>query len=342
MERIRTDFAETRPDFLARVWDIARAGIRDRLVLTVSAFAFISLCLFPAHTLSLLSIYGSLLPGPIVLLVLILCVIAIRTTPSTPLSMLVERLRAVPLRFYTTLVSIALFLSAFTACKIHIPAITPFYADPWIADLDFWLHGTDPWRVARALPEFASLFVDVLYSQIWFVVAFGCILHASVFASGAEFRRLAWASLFVYLVLGVAFATLFSSVGPVFYDLYYPGGRFHELIAELEGDIHAAGQKAYMNHLYHAAQSGNVVIGSGISAMPSVHVAVAFVSAWYLTSRGFLLASAGWVFAFAILVGSVYTGWHYAVDGYVSAILATLSWLVLSRRFALPVLVRAG
>jgi hypothetical protein len=64
----------------------------------------------------------------------------------------------------------------------------------------------------------------------------------------------------------------------------------------------------------------------GISAMPSVHVAVAVLFA----VLGWRTAAwLGWLFtgyACVVLIGSVHLGWHYAVDGYVSAVVAPLIW----------------
>ena len=44
---------------------------------------------------------------------------------------------------------------------------------------------------------------------------------------------------------------------------------------------------------------------------------------------------AGWSFAALILFGSVYAGWHYAVDGYLSISVVSLLWY-LTGRFVLP------
>jgi hypothetical protein len=56
----------------------------------------------------------------------------------------------------------------------------------------------------------------------------------------------------------------------------------------------------------------------GISAMPSMHVAlpVLFALVSFKANRWL-----GWLFVaytVVILVGSVHLGWHYAIDGYVS------------------------
>ncbi|WP_352458864.1 MULTISPECIES: phosphatase PAP2 family protein [unclassified Mesorhizobium] len=39
----------------------------------------------------------------------------------------------------------------------------------------------------------------------------------------------------------------------------------------------------------------------------------------------------GWTFAALILYGSVFTGWHYAVDGYASIIVVSVIWWATGR-----------
>jgi len=36
-------------------------------------------------------------------------------------------------------------MTAFSTYKSAIPKIVPFYTDPWLADLDEWIHGAAPW-----------------------------------------------------------------------------------------------------------------------------------------------------------------------------------------------------
>ena len=60
----------------------------------------------------------------------------------------------------------------------------------------------------------------------------------------------------------------------------------------------------------------------GISAMPSMHVASTVMMTLYAFSVSRIW---GWVmtaFTAVILVGSVQLGWHYAIDGYVSIVVA--------------------
>jgi membrane-associated phospholipid phosphatase len=66
---------------------------------------------------------------------------------------------------------------------------------------------------------------------------------------------------------------------------------------------------------------------SGISAMPSMHVATAVL--FFLCARGAGIAWLSWatgIFAVMIQIGSVLLAWHYAVDGYAGALLALGCW----------------
>ena len=60
--------------------------------------------------------------------------------------------------------------------------------------------------------------------------------------------------------------------------------------------------------------------------MPSIHVSTAllFFLLWRRLSR--LMGWAMGVFLVAILIGSVHLGYHYAIDGYVSIVLAGAAW----------------
>ena len=82
-------------------------------------------------------------------------------------------------------------------------------------------------------------------------------------------------------------------------------------------------------HVLGAAFGGSdLAIGRGISAMPSVHIALAvqFACAAFAIRRwfGILLT----VYAVVIWIASIHLGWHYAVDGLVAAAIVVPSWVL--------------
>ena len=68
---------------------------------------------------------------------------------------------------------------------------------------------------------------------------------------------------------------------------------------------------------------GGTFIGSGISAMPSLHVAMAYLLYLAVSARLKLIAL---VYVGLIWIGSVHLGWHYAVDGLLSILVVFLIW----------------
>ena len=65
--------------------------------------------------------------------------------------------------------------------------------------------------------------------------------------------------------------------------------------------------------------------------MPSVHVSIAFLMLLLAWNYG---RGARWffgVFAGMIMIGSVHLGWHYAVDGYLAALVTFIIWVACGR-----------
>lgn len=208
---------------------------------------------------------------------------------------------------------------AFTAFKRNIPNVVPYYADPWFIEADRLLFlGHDPWRVTHALfGPTATWFLDRVY-LMWFPAS-ALLLGCFLFTRDHRFQLQGLlAYVLTWFVLGAILATAFASVGPVYYQAFYGSDQFAPLVASLKGHLFAPNIQARLLHSF-----GGTFIGSGISAMPSLHVAMAFLL-FLASPRRLRLLAGGYVCL--IWVASVHLGWHYAVDGLLSVVVVAAIW----------------
>lgn len=224
----------------------------------------------------------------------------------------------------------------FMLSKSVIPFLVPYYADPALATFDAWLHGgVDPWVLAHRWVEGTNIVPWLgLYLRWWSIPAM--ILPVLIAVSDpdlARVRRYSWLFLLSWLVIGNVLAVVGSSAGPVFYDMLLGQDRFAGLNSALaESGISDSRIGTIQAALWQQYQAGSTALGLTISAFPSMHVAVAAITALYLAERSLWLAPLGLAFLLAILFLSVLTGYHYAIDGYASILLvAAGSWALRSR-----------
>lgn len=233
-------------------------------------------------------------------------------------------------------VFVCLFQTTFSMVKNSIPQIVPFYADPYLAKIDKALHfGVDPWELAYwILPKLPDNILTTVYAKIWTLAALLLPFLIAMFDTNPQrVKRTMILYLIAWFFIGNVLAILGSSVGPVFYDQLMNASRFSEFRSTLQ-------QSGTDDPLFFAMQaslwwnyaSNAQNLGTGISAFPSVHTAMAFVMASYLydLSKHLLPISIGLVAS--ILFLSIYTGYHYAVDGYFSILAMSLvRWWLLKR-----------
>ena len=228
------------------------------------------------------------------------------------------------------------FQSGFSLIKTSLPYIVPFYADPFFADLDFVLHGgSPPWKLVRQIMGgFPIDRLYVAYLHIWSIAAI-CLpaLVGALDNDAARVRRTIILYVTVWIILGNVFALMGMSAGPVYYDRLLGGERFADLTAALLSDgVVASSIGVVQSELWNIYSEHGQSFGSGISAFPSVHVGIAVVVAIYFWERSRWLLPFGVAFAAIILFLSVYTGYHYAVDGYVSVAFTVAVWRWLLHR----------
>lgn len=238
-------------------------------------------------------------------------------------------------RIATMLVPLLLapvFFSTFSSFKSLIPVVAPFSWDEAFVSLDHWLHfGVHPWELLQPLfgtPVLTSA-LNAVYNA-WYFVMFFVFAWQIVSLKRPALRMQFLISFVLYwIVIGTGLAMLFSSVGPCYYgrvtglaDPYVPLMQY----------LHAAAAEfpvwalPTQEMLWQAYQSKEAALGAGISAMPSMHVAIAVLLALFGWQVGRGLGIALTVFALLIQLGSVHLAWHYAIDGYVSAIAGVIIW----------------
>lgn len=246
-----------------------------------------------------------------------------------------SRSRLIPL--IVVCVSTVVFHVGFSFFKNAIPEIVPYFADPALAKLDQWLHfNTDPWTVAHKLitPSWGQN-LTVVYLAIWTIPALS--LPILLMTMDRDLGRV-WRYICLYfgswVVLGNLVAMLGSSVGPVFYDRLLGGDRFAELTVALQSSgMTQSAIGSIQEALWRRFETGGIDIGHGISAFPSTHVSVATIAAIYLCERSRWLAPVGFGFLGITLFMSVYTGYHYAIDGYFSiAAVFAGNWLLIKHQ----------
>jgi len=216
--------------------------------------------------------------------------------------------------------------SLFMALKFAIPAVVPFWFDHPLATAEANLFGADPYHALDLLFGRATVVVDRVYA-FWLPVQLLILFTLlSAPASPAKSRALTAYSA-AWFLIGVVAAALLASVGPIFFDQTFGGDQFAPLHAYLAS--HGASMiLSTSDAMWSSYISGQYRLVSGISAAPSMHVAISFwilLTARSLAPRAVPLAAA--YFAF-IWIASVQLGWHYISDGLIGVLaMATLWWL---------------
>ena len=251
----------------------------------------------------------------------------------------------------TALFALSITATSFTVYKtLHISE-TGYDWDPlFIAwDRAFFL-GHDPWEISHSLFSSANAtrIIDHLYHGAFMPMIVGYLFCVALHDKPALRYTYMLCYLGGFVLVGMLMAAWLSSAGPI-YDgqIYGDGQTFAPLIDRL------AAQSAEMpqiravrlqDYLLRIHETDGVGFGSGISAMPSMHIVLVLIwmfAAWHIHKVIGLVMAA---YTAIIWIGSVHLGWHYFVDGLVSLVVIWALWRVVGTSFGLyqrPQVIRA-
>jgi hypothetical protein len=235
------------------------------------------------------------------------------------------------------LVLIPVFAATFTFLKTTIPALNPYSWDPLFTRADEVLHlGIHPWAWMHPVLGHALVTgaLSVSY-QLWFFVMYGVLILQAFDTRRPRLRRRFLLSFVIsWILLGTFGAVAFASMGPC-YDpsLGQNAGPYAPLMAYLRETSKVVPVWALdvQQMLWDSYVQNRVGLGSGISAMPSMHIATTVLLAlfgWRFSRTAGIALTA---YAVLIFVGSVHLAWHYAIDGYLGALGAWLVWVAVGQ-----------
>ena len=228
--------------------------------------------------------------------------------------------------FLTACMALAgLNMTTFMWVKPLLNYLVPFWADPLLAKVDHALFlGRDPWTLLTWLNTTSAA---IFYHRGWFALMVLTLLAVLAARPSPEKSALMLTYFLLWSVVGPAIHALLPAAGPVFYAQLGYGDRF----ADLRGVVETRGAVSYLWKVY---STGGFGAGSGISAMPSLHIATTgwMIVAVHVVARRWMvpMAAAG-TLTFLL---SISLGWHYAVDGIVGGAAAVLCYRLLRAFYA--------
>lgn len=246
---------------------------------------------------------------------------------------------AIPLIFWLAIAAMlaGLTLPAFGIFKQLVLPARGFLWDRLIARAGQTLFlGNRAWHLTHAMfgTVRGTLFLDRLY-DIWLFLMFAFPSVAAIVVRRPEMRfRLMLSWLLIWIAIGSVAAWLLASAGPCYYniligpdaDFALLTARLHLLQEQAAASGHIINALQFQPALLAAFRRDTYTPAGGISAMPSVHVAMAtlFAIGGFAIRRW--LGVALTIYALLIWIASIHLGWHYALDGLVATLLALLVW----------------
>lgn len=263
----------------------------------------------------------------------------VRHKPASPIEFIkaqyLSRPSLVHLSLALPLIVLAIvIIPAFSSVKSMIPLFTEYTWDQTFIELDRAIFfGTDPWLLLQPVLGYPVITagVAVIY-HLWMLLLYPGVLW---FAMSKQVERDTRRKFFLtyamaWSLVGGVLATLFASVGPVFAEPLLGITTFvaqtdYLAAANEQVPVMVVPVQEMLVERFYEAERG---LGSGITAMPSMHIAICVL--YWLAAREVSKPLARFFMGFLVVIwiGSVHTAYHYAVDGLLSLVaVAALWWL---------------
>jgi hypothetical protein len=235
------------------------------------------------------------------------------------------------------LTAMLMFTAMFSSIKTSFPLGRGFPLDVAHADLDQMLHfGVDPWRLLYAVAQHPWVLraVEINYNMFWFIICYFTLYWVATSPRANRIRVRFMLSWFItWILVGNVVAGTWLSAGPAFYGLVTGdterfAGQLAFLMTSASETSSATNLQSYLWQLYEAGRTG---FGSGISAFPSMHVALIVLITLYANERFPRFGLVMWGYTAFVMMSSVYLGWHYAIDGYVSLVMVVAIYWALRK-----------
>ncbi len=226
-----------------------------------------------------------------------------------------------------------LFVSAFTSLKASIGTINPYALDHVFMEADRFLHGgVSAWRILHPVLGYpiVTATISFLY-EAWFPIMAVTVLAVTLWTERPALRnQFLIAFILTWAILGTFAALILSSGGPSFYGPLFPyrENPFEPLMAYLQQADQLYNVRALdmQGLLWEQFEAGDLRPGGGISATPSMHVAIAtliMLLSWQVSRW---LGIAATLFLAVTMLATIHLGWHYAIDGYISLAAVPAIW----------------